>query len=67
MNVSKSLRLAMVHKDVSQSELAGKTGLSRPTLSMIAKGKRSISGRSLELICEALDYKASEFIALGEE
>ncbi len=67
MNISKSLRLALVHKDVSQAELAEKTGLSKPTLSLIAKGKRSISGRSLELICDALEYKASEFIALGEE
>jgi len=51
---------------MSQADLAKSSNISKATISFIATGKRSVTSERLEAICNALDYKASEFIALGE-
>ena len=67
MNIPKSLRVAMAYKGINQSELAKKASLSTTTISFIINGKSSVNADRLERICNALGYKTSEFIALGEE
>ncbi len=67
MNIPKSLRVALAYRNMSQADLARRSKISRATISFIATGKRSVTSERLETICDALDYKTSEFIALGEE
>jgi len=66
MNISKSLKIALIHKDKSQKWLALELGVSNAYISAIANNKKSISLRSLNTISSTLDIKASEFIRLGE-
>jgi len=66
MNIPKSLRVALAYRNMSQADLAKSSNISKATISFIATGKRSVTSERLEAICNALDYKASEFIALGE-
>ena len=67
MNIAKSLRLAMVHSELTQKELADKTGITAATLSNISLDKTSPSVRTVHCIADATGFSVSEFIELGEE
>jgi len=67
MNLSRSLKVALAYRDMNQTQLAKKMQVSQPYINSLCSGKRQIGMNMLPKICEALKYKESEFIALGEE
>lgn len=66
MNLKKSITFAVAHKEMSMADLAEKMGVH---INQIYNWRRSgtIRQSHLEKMCEALDMKVSEFIALGED
>lgn len=65
-HAGKALKVAMFKREVSNVKLAEILGL---TVTRIAQYRSSevIRTDSLVMLAEALDYKPSEFVALGEE
>ena len=66
MDVSKSIKIALVHSGHNQKWLAAEMGVSDAHVSDISRGNRSISMQKLKHISSIFNYKVSEFIALGE-
>jgi DNA-binding Xre family transcriptional regulator len=66
MNIGKSLKIALINRNMKNTTLAEKLGVSDAYVSAIACGTKSVSLTMLKNICDCLDYKTSEFIALGE-
>ena len=66
MNISRSIKLALVYRDMKGQDLAEKLGVSPAYISGIVTGKRVPSLDRLQTISKELDYDLSEFIALGE-
>lgn len=66
MNVGKSLKIALVKKGMSQTELAKKMGVHDQWVSKLANSE-SAAQTTLVGLAAALDMKVSEFVALGEE
>lgn len=66
MNTAKSLKLALVHREVSQTWLAVEMEIHRQQVNAWCNGQ-TIKPSTLEEICRLLDYEVSEFIALGED
>ncbi len=66
MNVKKSLRIALAQHDKTPGWLAKKVGVSRQAISKFGATGHS-NTRTIEVFCDALGMKASEFIALSEE
>ncbi|RZT91163.1 transcriptional regulator with XRE-family HTH domain [Advenella incenata] len=65
-NLSERLRYAMQHADISQSDLARKTGAKRSSVSNWASGKtKNLKGKNLVLAAELLCVK-SEWLATGQ-
>lgn len=67
MDFGKSLRVAMAYRNVRQAELRKSVQISHCHLSQIVNGHKEPSMKVTKQICDALGYKVSEFIALGEE
>lgn len=67
MDIGQSLRLALAMRNKKATELAKETGLGDSYLSLVKRGHRVPSMDVIKMISEALDYKVSEFIALGEK
>lgn len=67
MNIKKAIRLALAMADMTQKDLSIKSGLPSGHLSLIINEKRSMTLTTLSKIAKALNMKASELIALGEE
>lgn len=67
MNISKSINLALAHAGINQKELSQVMGVSQQFLSGMATGRVNASLSMVVRLAEALDYRVSEFIALGEE
>ena len=67
MNIGKSIKLALLNKDVKSKDLAAKMGVSGAYVSLLANNKKSPTTRVLSHIASSLGYSVSEFIALGEE
>jgi len=65
MNLRESIKIACAKRHAYQIEVANKCGVSAPHMSTIMRVNRC-STDTLEKIAKALDYKVSEFIALGE-
>lgn len=66
IDVGKSLAIAMATKGVSGKNLGTKINVSESYISNIKGGRARVSMIVVEKIATALDYKVSEFIALGE-
>lgn len=66
MNLGKSIKLALVHRDRRAYQVAKSINKSEAYLSLIINDKRSPSFRVVDQIATELGYKTSEFIALGE-
>jgi len=66
MNISKSLKIALINKNLRQRDLATKMGVSEQLISRWAI-VGLISTGNLEKLCQALDLQVSEFFALGED
>ena len=58
LDLGKTLRRLRREKGLTQTEIAIKAGISRPTLSRMEQGKfANVSVRALFIILDALDYK----------
>lgn len=66
MDLGKSLRLAIAHRNMKTKDIAVIAGVTPSYISMIANNKTTPSLSIIMKICEEMDYKLSEFIALGE-
>ncbi|MEB2777457.1 helix-turn-helix transcriptional regulator [Algoriphagus sp. D3-2-R+10] len=55
------VKLLRKAKELSQEELAEKSGLNRPYISAIEQGKRNVSLEVIEKLAEALEIKIKEF------
>lgn len=55
------VKLLRKGKELSQEELALKSGLNRPYISGIEQGKRNVSLEVMEKLAEALDIEIKEF------
>lgn len=66
MNLKKSITIALAHKEMSMTELAEKLGVH---INQVYTWRRvgTIRQSHLEKMCEVLNMKVSEFIALGED
>lgn len=65
MDIGKSIKIALIKRDMQQKDLADALMYKPAHLSNLANGK-STSMTSVRKIAAALDYQVSEFIALGE-
>jgi DNA-binding Xre family transcriptional regulator len=65
MNLSKSLKIALAMRGLTQKQLGELSGLGAVTLSYMSRVGQC-STTTLQAICNVLEMKASEFIALGE-
>ena len=66
MDLGKSIKIGLINRDMPQGVLAGRTGICKSHLSAMANGHKLPNMVMLESIATKLDYKVSEFIALGE-
>jgi transcriptional regulator with XRE-family HTH domain len=66
MNIGKSIKVALAMKGMTQKELAKRLDITPPALSQLA-GQESCTGATIGRLATALQMKASEFVALGEE
>jgi DNA-binding Xre family transcriptional regulator len=66
MDVSKSLRVALAMRGMKQVELARKMGMSEGWVRHLA-ARKSANTNTVTRVAKALDFKVSEFMALGEE
>ena len=55
------VKLMRKAKELSQEDLAEKSGLNRPYISAIEKGKRNISLEVIEKLAEALEINMKDF------
>ena len=66
MKIDKALKIALIKRNLQQKDIADSLIISPAFVSNLANG-HSASARMIERIAKALDYKVSEFIALGED
>lgn len=66
MNIGKSIKVALVKKEMSQQDLAEKLKVSKPYVSQLA-GKAHAGMGTVVLLADAFDMKVSEFLGLGED
>lgn len=66
MNIGNSLKVALVKRGMSQTDLAKKMGVHTQWVNKLANSKSASQG-SIIALSVALGMKASEFVALGEE
>jgi DNA-binding Xre family transcriptional regulator len=66
MNFRKSLKLALIQRDMTQKALALKLGMRETSMSQLAS-QSSCTGATLQKIAGAFGMKVSEFVALGED
>ena len=65
INLKKSLKVTLASKGMKQKDLAELMGCTVAYISNVGS-KGDISVSKLQAICDKLEIKASEFIALGE-
>ena len=65
MDIKKSVRVALAFRSKTQSQLAREIGMNVDALSQ-ALIRNSMNSKQISKIALALDFKASELIALGE-
>lgn len=66
MNVGKSLKMALAKRDMNQTQLAEKMKCTSIWINRLANSQSASMG-TVMLLAEALDMKASEFLAMGED
>ena len=65
MNAGKSLKIALINRDRTQVWLAKQLNVQHQMVSRWCNSD-TMKLTTIETVAELLDYKASEFIALGE-
>lgn len=66
MNIGNSLKVALIKKGISQTQLAKQMGVHTQWINKLANSETASQGTIVSLAV-ALDMKTSEFISLGEE
>ena len=66
MNVSKSIRVALAMRELTQKQLAERLGMYESAVSQLVN-RSSITTDKLKQVADALGMKASELVALGED
>ena len=66
MNVSKSIRVALAMRELTQKQLAERLGMYESAVSQLVN-RSSITTDKLKQVADALDMRVSELVALGEE
>jgi transcriptional regulator with XRE-family HTH domain len=66
VSANKSIKIAMVHADINQKELALLSGISETTISQTLSGKTSPNTRTLSRLAAAMKISYSDLIKLGE-
>lgn len=66
MDIKKSIRVALATKALNQNDLAAALGMSPSSVSQML-ARESITSKNIEKIAAALQMKASELVALGED
>jgi len=64
--LNKALRLIRVYHDLSQTEAAGRLGISKSYLSEIESGRKNVSLDTLEKYAEAFDMPLSSLLLFAE-
>ncbi len=65
MHIGKSIKQALLDRNMTQAKLAKKLNTSPSSMSQICSRSHCSESLLIEL-CKAFEMKASEFIALGE-
>lgn len=65
MNIGNSVKILLIQRDINQSDLAEKIGVSRAVMSYVCNHE-SCSKEMLDKLCAEFELKASELIAVGE-
>lgn len=66
MNLRKSIKTALLQRDMSQKQLAEQLGMTQTSMSQLA-AQTSCTGATLQKLAGAFGMKVSEFVALGED
>ena len=66
MNVSKSIRVALAMRELTQKQLAERLGMYESAVSQLVN-RSSITTDKLKRVADALDMRVSELVALGED
>ena len=66
MNIGKSIKVACALAEITQDELATRSGVRPATISGLVKGRGNCKQSTMEAIAKAVDMPVSEFIKLGE-
>jgi transcriptional regulator with XRE-family HTH domain len=66
MNIGKSIRKALIDRDMRQNQLAAKMGVGVRWMSRMANS-RVASMQTVEALANQFDMTVSEFIKLGED
>ena len=66
MNVSKSIRVALAMRELTQKQLAERLGMYESAVSQLVN-RSSITTDELKQVADALGMKVSELVALGED
>jgi len=69
MNIGKAIKALLERKEMTQKELASKTGLSPTSISLLMTGQTEPRKETIELIAQALDVKPEllRFLSLSKE
>ncbi len=67
MNLGRSLRIALAVRGMTQNDLAVKLDCAQSNISYWMSRQSRINLNTVQRLSEGLDYRVSEFIALGEE
>ncbi len=67
MNISKSMKIAMAHKELNQKQLSKESGISQVTISKIAQNNGNPSLEIINKLAQTMEYTLGDFIKLGEE
>lgn len=65
MDISKSVKIALVMKEMKKKDLQEKLAVSHTTITTLCRNKEC-SSRMIKELADAFGMVASEFIALGE-
>lgn len=67
MDIGKSIRVALAHRNENKSWLAKELGCTPAWVSRLANGDVVPGGKTIEGIAQVFGMTVSEFIALGEK
>jgi len=67
MNIGRSIKIGMAYKGLTTTALAKLIEMSQPHVSALSNNRHHANIDTIEKMATAMDYKVSEFIALGEE